>query len=188
VIGDGASPIFFPFFLEEPLTTCGDDELACAALVTLVPDSDTDTGARLTALQLSSQPVALTPEPLVVDGTFSGHWFNKVPGGEGVIVQVISDGRVLAYWVTYDDVGAQRWILGIGRREGLRVEFEDLYVSENGVFSAESPVLFDAERIGEMEIEFFDCNNGEVRSRVDGVPRTMEIGRLTGLSSLECIR
>ena len=56
------------------------------------------------------------------------------------------------------------------------------------MLNAEAPVVIERDFIGQMEIEFFDCNNGIVRSQIDNVPRTMEIGRLTGLSSLECVR
>ena len=188
IIGDAASPIFFPSFAEEPITTCGDDELGCAALVTLVPDADTPTGARLVALQRSSQPVALNAAPLVVDGSFSGHWFNKLITGEGVIIQIISDGRALVYWLTYDDSGKQRWLYGVGRRNGLTIDIENVFVSDNGVFDSTMPVLVDLEPVGEMEVEFSDCNSGVVNFLIDGVPGTMDIGRLTGLNGLECVR
>jgi len=188
VIGDAASPIFFPSFDDEELTTCGDDALGCSALVSLVPDAEAESGARLVGLQRSSAPVALTPAPLVINGTFSGHWFNKVPSGEGIVTQVIRDGRVIAYWLTYDASGEQIWVGGVGRREGLKMIFDNLIVTNGGMLNAEAPVVIDRNFIGSMEIEFFDCNNGIVRSQIDNVPRTMEIGRLTGLSSLECVR
>jgi hypothetical protein len=188
VIGDGASPIFFPFFLEEPLTSCGDDELACGALVTLVPDSETETGARLTGLQLSSQSVALTPAPLIVDGDFSGHWLNKTPQGEGLTVQVLDTGDVIVYWLTYDAAGDQRWLFGIGRREGSKVIVDDLQVTGGGAFA--TPVETDVEltTVGELTIEFEDCDNAQMNYVVDGEAGTLEIGRLTGLKSLECVR
>jgi len=188
VIGDAASPIFFPSFDDEELTTCGDDALGCSALVSLVPDAEAETGARLVGLQRSHAPVALTPAPLVINGTFSGHWFNKVPSGEGIVTQVIRDGRVIAYWLTYDASGQQIWVGGVGRREGLKMIFDNLVVTNGGMFNADAPVVIDREFVGRMEIEFFDCDNGIVRSQIDNMPRTMEIGRLTGLSSLECVR
>lgn len=188
VIGDAASPIFFPSFDDEELTTCGDDELGCSALVSLVPDAEAESGARLVGLQRSSAPVALTPAPLVINGTFSGHWFNKLITGEGVIIQIINDGRALVYWLTYDDSGSQRWFYGVGRRNGLTIDIENVFVSDNGVFDSTMPVLVDLESAGEMEIEFSGCDSGTVRFVIDGVPGTMDIGRLTGLNGLECVR
>jgi len=188
IIGEAASPIFFPSFDDEPITTCGDDTLGCSALVSLVPDADEPTGARLVGLQRSSEPVALTPAPLVVDADFSGHYFNKVPGGEGVVIQIIANGSVLVYWLSYDDDGSQRWLFGIGERAGLTITIDELYETDDGVFATTAPVIIDLDTVGSAEIEFTGCDDGVVRAMVDGVPRTMEIGRLTGLKSLECVQ
>ena len=188
VIGDAASPIFFPSFDDEELTTCGDDELGCSALVSLVPDAESETGARLVGLQRSSAPVALTPEPLVINGDFSGHFFNTVESGEGVIVQVIANGTVLAYWLTYDDDGSQRWIFGIGERSGLTFAIDKLYETDNGMIATMDPNEVDLEVVGDAVVTFSNCNDAVVEATVDGVPRTMEIGRLTMMDSLECVR
>lgn len=51
-----------------------------------------------------------------------------------------------------------------------------------------TPVDVDIESAGELEIEFISCNDGVVHWVVDGVPGTMDIGRLTGLNRLECVR
>jgi len=188
VIGDAASPIFFPSFDDEGLTTCGDDELGCSALVTLLPDADEPTGARLVGLQRSSAPIALTSMPLVINGDFSGHFFNKVESGEGVIVQVIANGTVLVYWLTYDDAGNQRWTFGIGERAGMTITLDELYVTDNGMIATMEPNEVDLDVVGSAVVTFSNCNDAVVEATVDGVPRTMEIGRLTGLSSLECVR
>jgi hypothetical protein len=44
------------------------------------------------------------------------------------------------------------------------------------------------DKVPSGEIEFTGCDEGVLRAIVDGVPRTMEIGRLTGLKSLECVQ
>ncbi len=174
----------------QPIADCGNAEgLPCGALTTQTPNPDSPTGVDLQAEQNSAEPIALTPAPLVINGAFSGHFFNKVEGGEGVIVQVIANGTVLVYWLSYDDDGGQRWIFGIGERSGLTVSLDKLYETDNGVFATMDPVEFDLEVVGSGgEIRFSGCNDGVVNATVDGVPRTMEIGRLTGLSSLECVR
>jgi len=189
IVGEAASPIFSPSILDQGLANCGNDGgEPCGALVSLTPNPAMPTGVDLQAVQYSAEPVALDAAPLVVDSSFSGHWFNQVPNGEGVIVQIIDDGRALVYWLTYDESGSQRWLFGIGRREGLKIDVEDVFVTDGGVFGTELPVLVDLDRAGEMEIEFSGCNAGELRSTIDGVPGTMDIGRLTGLNGLECVR
>jgi len=188
VVGEAFSP-FFVGVSEQTIGNCGnEDGLPCGGLITLTPNPDAATGVDTQAEQFSSAPTALEPAPFIVDATFSGHWLNKVPDGEGITVQVIADGRVLVYWLTYDAMGNQRWFYGIGQREGITAKIEDVYVTSNGTFNPATAAEFDQERVGELEIEFLDCDNAEMRYVIDGESGTMEIGRLTGLSSLECVR
>ena len=189
VLGETFSPMFSPVIVAQGLSNCGNAAGdPCGMLVTLTPNPDVPTGVDLQAVQYSAEPVSQNAAPLVVDGGFSGHWFKKTPSGEGVIVQVIRDGRVLVYWLTYGDDGSQRWLWAVGRRDGLKVIADNVYVTDNGVFNSEVPVIVDIEPVGQMEIEFLDCDNAVLRSVIDGFPQTTEIGRLTGLSSLECVR
>ncbi|TVQ37636.1 MAG: hypothetical protein EA370_06760 [Wenzhouxiangella sp.] len=173
----------------QDIGNCNNDEdLPCGALVTLVPDAEEEIGARLTATAFSSETITKRAAPFVVDANFSGHWDNTVPGGEGLILQVIANGYVLGYWVTYDAAGNQRWMYGFGRRQGASVIFDDLFVTSGGVMATTSPQEFDQESIGEMSIDFSDCNNANVEYTVDNESGTMEIYRLTGLGLLECVR
>jgi len=189
VVGEAFSPFISPSIAPQGLANCGNaDGAPCAAVVTLTPNPDVPSGVDLQAIQYSAEPASLSAAPLVVDGGFSGHWFKKTPSGEGVIVQVINDGRVLVYWLTYGDDGSQRWLWAVGRRDGLKVSADNVYVTDNGVFNSEVPVIVDIEPVGELEIEFLDCDNAVLRTVIDGFPQTTEIGRLTGLSSLECVR
>jgi hypothetical protein len=173
----------------QPIANCGNAEgLPCGALTTQTPNPDSPTGVDLQAEQNSAEPIALTPAPLVINGDFSGHFLNPVPSGEGVIVQVIANGTVLVYWLTYDDDGSQRWLLGIGERQGLSVEIDELYETDNGMMATMDPVIIDLDMVGRAVIDFSGCNDATLEAIVDGVPRTMELGRLTGLDSLECVQ
>ena len=189
VVGDAFSPAFSPSVIEQGVANCGNDAgEPCGTLVTLTPNPDVATGVDLQAVQYSADSIALTPEPLVINGDFSGHFFNKVESGEGVIVQVIANGTVLVYWLTYDDSGAQRWTFGIGERSGLTITIDELYVTDNGMIATMEPNEVDLDVVGSAVVTFSNCNDAVVDATVDGVPRTMEIGRLTGLDSLECAR
>jgi hypothetical protein len=48
--------------------------------------------------------------------SFSGAWYNPERSGEGFIVEVLPDDRVVAYWFTYqpDGSGQQAWMIGDG--------------------------------------------------------------------------
>ncbi len=189
VVGEAWSAGFSPSVIEQGVANCGnEDGEPCAALVTLTPNADSPTGVDLQAVQYSAEPISLTPAPFLVDANFGGHWSNNVPSGEGLVIQKIRDGRMLAYWMTYDDAGAQRWIIAIGERQGLRIVADEVFVTDNGTFAALDPVEPELIDVGELVIEFSDCDSGEVRYTVDGESGTMEIGRLTGLGSDECTR
>ena len=189
LVGAAFSPAFAPSVIEQGVANCGNEaEEPCGTLVSLTPNPEVATGVDLKALQYSAEPVALTPEPLIVDASFSGHYYNPVPSGEGVIVQIIENGTVLVYWFTYDDDGSQRWLLGIGERQGLTVDIDELYETDNGMMATMDPVLVDLDVVGSAVINFSGCDDAEVLAVVDGVPRTMDVDRLTGLKSIECVR
>lgn len=189
IVGEAWSAGFSPSIIEQGLLNCGnEDGEPCGALVTLTPNADSPTGVDLQAVQYSAEPVSLTPAPFLVDSSFGGHWFNTVPSREGIVLQQIRDGRMLAYWMTYDGEGNQRWILAFGERQGLRIVADEVYVTDNGVFAASMETEPDFIDVGELVIEFSDCDSGTVSYTVDGESGTMEIGRLTGLGSDECTR
>ncbi|NKI34053.1 hypothetical protein HFP89_02585 [Wenzhouxiangella sp. XN79A] len=189
VVGEAWGPGFSPSIVEQGLLNCGNEEgEPCAMLVSLTPNADSPTGVDLKAVQYSAEPIALTPAPFLVDSSFGGHWFNEVPSREGIVIQKIRDGRMLVYWMTYDAEGSQRWILALGERRGLEIVADEVYVTDNGVFAATTETEPDFIDVGELVIEFSDCDSGEVRYAVDGESGTMQIGRLTGLGSDECTR
>ena len=50
----------------------------------------------------------------------SGSWFDPTRDGEGFVLEVLPDGRPLAYWFTYDLSGRQAWMVGIGETSVAR--------------------------------------------------------------------
>jgi hypothetical protein len=182
--------IFAPGSLgSQPIASCSPDgSTLCGVLTTQTPNPDSPTGVDVQAEQFSAQPISQTPAPFLVDSSFGGHWFNTVPSREGIVLQKIRDGRMLAYWMTYDGEGNQRWILAYGERQGLKIVADEVYVTDNGVFAASMETEPDFIDVGELVIEFSDCDSGTVSYTVDGESGTMEIGRLTGLGSDECTR
>ncbi|MDZ7791075.1 MAG: hypothetical protein U5L08_11410 [Xanthomonadales bacterium] len=47
---------------------------------------------------------------------YSGAWYNPEQSGEGFLIEVMPDDRVVVYWFTYkpDDSGEQAWMVGSG--------------------------------------------------------------------------
>lgn len=189
VVGEAWGPGFSPSIVEQGLANCGNDEgEPCGALITLTPNPDSPTGVDLQAVQYSEEPVSLTAAPFIVDETFSGHWRNDVPSGEGIVIQRIRNGTMVMYWMTYDADGNQRWIIAIGKRQGNTIVADDVFITDNGVFATLEEVEPDLISVGELVVEFSGCDLGEVRYTVDGESGTMVISRISGLGSRECTR
>ena len=104
----------------------------------------------------------------------SGAWFNPDRDGEGFLVEVLPDRRVVVYWFTYrpDDSGAQAWMIGVGSL-GSPPGFApfdptvdlslDLYQPRGARFGAEfDPADIELLDWGELVIEFDSADSGWV--------------------------
>ncbi|WP_376695740.1 hypothetical protein [Wenzhouxiangella sp. EGI_FJ10305] len=115
---------------------------------------------------------------------YAGAWYNPESSGEGFLVEVLPDHRIVAYWFTYqpDDSGRQAWMVGDGSfvDKGVvlapawpwqeRAELK-LYQPTGGSFGHN----FDPDDVqlvewGDFIIEFNDEDTGRVEwnSNIDG--------------------
>jgi hypothetical protein len=118
-------------------------------------------------------------------GVFSGSW--AVPGREGEGWSVIARSRdeAVVHWLTYDETGSARWLLGLARRSGNVLagrlvfrEFDD----------------DDGEDWGSFAFTLQDCNTLRIDLRADRAPaRNVQPGnvqrvarRVHGLDNLPC--
>lgn len=53
----------------------------------------------------------------------SGSWYNPARDGEGLILEILEDGRQLIYWFTYDLAGNQAWMLSLGSTSAAQGSF-----------------------------------------------------------------
>ena len=158
----------------ESIEAVDDHTLAAVSAASAAADWAVDRAA------IDGEPIGRTP---LEDVEFLSRSAHRVG-----VLQVLADGRVLVYWLTYDAAGDQRWIFGIGRREGHRAIFDELNVTANGVFNPTETTEVDLEVVGDGVLEFSTCDDAQLSYTVDGESGTLEIGRLTGLNSLECVR
>jgi N-acetylneuraminic acid mutarotase len=134
-----------------------------------------------------------TLTPLWVGPAFSGSWYTPSRSGEGIIVQVLDNGSVIAIWFTFPPAGstaAQAWILAQGGViDGSRVRFDQVFTTRGPRFG---PGFDPSARViqpwGNLELNFSDCNNATVTYA--GPPQwgsaTRAIQRLTTLDELGC--
>lgn len=99
----------------------------------------------------------------VFTGAVSGSWFNASRDGEGFVIEVLNGGRVGLYWFTYPPVGEsgdQRWLLGVGQRNGNQFTFDDVRITRGARFGDDfDPDDVIREHWGTIDISFSDDNN-----------------------------
>ncbi len=128
-----------------------------------------------------------TPHP---NAGLSGSFYDPVRNGEGLIVEWLPDGRVLAIMFTYDPNGQQMWMFGVAESDGQSVTMEVRYPTGftrwGAAFNAGDVVL---ESWGTFTITWTDCNT-LVFEYSSGLPgygsATRNYQRLSNLLGLDC--
>jgi hypothetical protein len=134
-------------------------------------------------------PAPADAAPLHEASQFSGSWFDPTHSGEGYVLQVLADERVLVYWFSYDAEGKRRWFFGTGVIDGARLVFEVMYTTSGGIFGPGFNHLdVDIVPWGSLELELA-CDGGTARfsSTEPGFPAgELNLVRLTVLDGIEC--
>jgi len=133
------------------------------------------------------QPAPLPPE--IPAGRLSGSWYDPSHSGEGFVLEVLDDQRILVYWFSYDPRGQRRWFFGTGTAAGGILTFEELYSTAGGVFGPGfDPGAVEVFDWGSLTLEL-DCTGGVARfePREQGFPAgQLDLVRLSRLDGLSC--
>ena len=130
-----------------------------------------------------------------IDSIASGAWYDPSHDGEGLILEVLDDGRVIAYWFTYPDPlmplevadRSQRWLIGFGEIIDDSIVFDSLFETSGGVFGPEfDPDLISLVDMGRASLAFHDCHSGRFNYTYRGVGGTLSVERLTQLAGTHC--
>ncbi|MEQ1517119.1 MAG: hypothetical protein ABL931_11595, partial [Usitatibacteraceae bacterium] len=90
----------------------------------------------------------------------SGAWYVPARSGEGWMVEELADGRTLVYWFTYDPQGRQAWTIGVGTRDGSRLDIADNIITRGTRFgSGFDAAAVQRVRWGSLAFTFSSCNN-----------------------------
>ncbi|MEO6065776.1 MAG: hypothetical protein ABIP49_08380 [Lysobacterales bacterium] len=123
----------------------------------------------------------------------SGSWYDPSRDGEGLVVEILPNGRALATWFTYPalgEIGDQAWLSAQnGVVSGDTIRFADVLRPRGGVFGAAfDPAQVVLERWGTMELRFVDCNTAVLTYSGSGAygSGTRNLQRLTAIDELEC--
>ena len=123
----------------------------------------------------------------------SGAWFNPDRSGEGVIIEYLNDGRVLAIWFTYPaagEAGDQAWLLAQeGVIEGNTLRFTHVVRPQGARFGAAfDPAQVSLTPWGTLQMQFNDCNQATLSwagpASFGSGSRAMS--RLTSVDEIDC--
>ena len=100
-----------------------------------------------------------------VPPSLSGSWYNPAQAGHGISIQVLGDGRAMAYWFTYDRDGAPLHLYVDGRIDDRTIR-GPAYSARGMRFGTFDPSALGLRRWGAIEIEFATsagCSNATLR-------------------------
>jgi hypothetical protein len=123
--------------------------------------------------------------------TKSGAWYVPSRSGEGWMIEELPDGRSLVYWFTYDPQGRQAWTIGVGTREGNRLEIPDNLITRGTRFgSGFDPAQVQGIPWGSLSFNFTNCDSVDVSyaSILPGYGSGTRAGtRLAALAGAACL-
>ncbi len=131
----------------------------------------------------------MSPPPAPQQAGLSGSWFDPTHAGEGYTLELLSDGRALVYWFSFDANGERRWFFGIGELAASDWVFDDLLTTQGGKFGAAfQPGDVEELSWGSLRLEL-DCSSGKAvfEATEPGFPAgRLNLQRLTTLDGLAC--
>ncbi|MGH8041208.1 MAG: hypothetical protein ACREPN_04090 [Rudaea sp.] len=122
---------------------------------------------------------------------YSGMWFDPARSGEGLQLDILDANTAVTYWYTYDEHGAQRWLIGVGQivrnPAGDSIQFPQMQVTRGGKFGpAFNPDDVQFQTVGNVSLTFSDCNTGTFQYDAFGQSQTLPIQRLTDVMGAGC--
>jgi hypothetical protein len=131
------------------------------------------------------------PSPQAVqDGRgLSGSWFDPSHSGEGYALEMLSGGRALVYWFSFDTDANRRWFFGVGEQKDGIWRFTEMNTTRGPLFGAGfDPEALEIVHWGSLTLDL-TCGQGqaEFQPGEDGfLPGTLELRRLTVLDGIDC--
>jgi len=119
---------------------------------------------------------------------YTGAWFDPAQAGHGLFLDQLTDGRLVAWWFTFDPNGAQAWFGGVGQIQGttavvavVRTQGARFLPNFNAADAVNTP-------IGTLTFNFTGCANGRVDFALDSEFGNgfMNLSRLTTPVGVSC--
>lgn len=116
----------------------------------------------------------------------SGSWYDAAHAGHGLSIQVLDDGRAIAYWFTYDAAGAPLHVYVDGVIDG-RVLRGPAYAATGMRFGPFDPAELRVPQLGTIAIAFESCGRAVLDYAFQNVASgSIPLQRLSQLATLGC--
>ena len=133
-------------------------------------------GPDIGAFESPSSPTGNVP----IGPGFTGSWFDPDQSGQGLMLEVLPEHRLLAQWFSFDPEGTQQaWFGGVATYEGNVAIISEVAQPFQGRWIPDfNPATIVQRRWGRLIFSFSDCNHGKVEfdSVLDTEP-TLDFGR-----------
>ena len=124
----------------------------------------------------------------VIGPEISGSWFDPDQNGHGLLLEVLNNGQMVAYWFTFGPAGGQAWFGGVGPINGNQAVIPAFQPSGPRFIPNFVSSQLVVQPWGTLTITFQDCNNGRVdyNSTVGFGSGSMRLTRLTQQAGSSC--
>jgi hypothetical protein len=122
------------------------------------------------------------------DQNYSGAWFDPNQSGHGLFLDQLTDGRLVAWWFTFDPNGAQAWFGGVGTINGNQ-GIVSVVRTEGARFLPNFVAAQANDRpLGTLTFNFTGCSTGRVDFALDSEFNTgfMNLTRLSAPIGVKC--
>jgi len=131
-----------------------------------------------------------TPTNVPITAGFTGAWFDPNQSGHGILIEVLSDTQILAWWFTFNPDGTQQaWFGNVGAINGTTATIDALQTQGGRWIPNFDPGNITQPSWGTLTFTFTDCSHGRVdfSSTMPGYASGhMDITRLTQPAGTSC--
>lgn len=92
----------------------------------------------------------------------TGAWYDPNQAGQGLFIESLPDGRLLAWWFTFLPEGGQAWFGNVGSISGQGADLVPLKTTGGRWIPNFDPTRISNPPLGSMRIQFSSCNSGLV--------------------------
>lgn len=130
----------------------------------------------------------ILPVGYVIGPEISGSWFDPDQNGHGLLLEVLPNAQMVAYWFTFAAAGGQAWFGGVGPITGNQAVIPAFQPTGPRFIPNFVSSQLMVQPWGTLTITFENCNNGRVdyNSTAGFGSGSMRLVRLTQQAGLSC--